>query len=182
MYTLKPYSATSQKNSGDKNEDPMTASTSPKPSSSFIASAQGRSEQSEQSCATITSNVDDRPRIQRSSHESSTYQERTKVICCKMPSELRSRRTLKGAVMKLNELDEEAVIDESSPQTPIARPSLDDELACYEEASLQIRQDGILGTSPMDVPLLSLVVNKRRGKAKGELCVRRTGHLSHKFD
>lgn len=99
-----------------------------------------------------------------------------------MPSELRSRRTLKGAVMKLNELDEEAVIDESSPQTLIARPSLDDELACYEEASLQIRQDGILGTSPMDVPLLSLVVNKRRGKAKGELCVRRTGHLSHKFD
>jgi len=110
--------------------------------------------------------ADNRQRIQRSSHESLLFQERTKVICCKIPSELRSRKTPK--VMKLNELDEKTAFDELSPQTPTAPFSLDDELACYEASSLHIRQgqDSVLSTSPMDVPLLSLVVNKRRGKSK----------------
>lgn len=73
--------------------------------------------------------------------------------------------------MKLNELDEKTVFDELSPQTPIGGPGLDDELACYRASSLKTPQvrDGVLSTSPMDVPLLSLIVNKRRGKSKGEL-------------
>jgi hypothetical protein len=73
--------------------------------------------------------------------------------------------------MKLNELDEKTAFDELSPQTPIGPSNLDDELACYEASSLRMPQtrNGVLSTSPMDVPLLSLIVNKRRGKSKGTL-------------
>lgn len=93
---------------------------------------------------------------------------RAKEMFLKRPSELRSRRTPKGTIIRLSELDqkeaEQGMEDESiSIRTAEESAMTSEELA--GSTAVILNSDSSL--KAIEVPLLSLVINKRRGKSKG---------------
>ncbi|PVF97791.1 hypothetical protein CPB86DRAFT_815235 [Serendipita vermifera] len=93
--------------------------------------------------------------------------ERGREIYYKRPSELRSRGTTpKGTTIKFCEVDEQDTEDVSSDGTSVS----DDGpiLGLSEEAGSgsTVIASGSTSSASLEVPLLSLVVNKRKGKSK----------------
>ncbi|KAG8863880.1 hypothetical protein FRC20_010514 [Serendipita sp. 405] len=92
--------------------------------------------------------------------------ERTKEISCKRPSELRSKRTPKGSVLRLDDLDdrslEEDLVDEVTPSVNSSVPT---ETKGNDGKADNVNVDTNLSR---EVSIESLIVHKRKGKMKGE--------------
>jgi hypothetical protein len=112
--------------------------------------------------------------------------ERAREMFCKRPSELRSRRTPKGTIIRLSDLDQQdsdRMLEEDSSSR---MPKEENAARFDEEMAGGTVQNTTLDSSPkvIEVPLLSLVVNKRKGKSKGG-CAQRLCHthvLKNAFD
>jgi hypothetical protein len=97
--------------------------------------------------------------------------QRAREMFCKRPSELRSRRTPKGTIIRLSELDQEdseQISEDGSnlrkaAEENAAGPGLD-ELAGGTMQNITSDSNKVT-----EVPLLSLVINKRKGKSKSTL-------------
>lgn len=97
--------------------------------------------------------------------------QRAREMFCKRPSELRSRRTPKGTIIRLSELDQQdsdqMLEDESTLRKAVvenaAAPGLDEPAGGTTQ---NIISDS---NKVIEVPLLSLVINKRKGKSKSAL-------------
>ncbi|KAG8838165.1 hypothetical protein FRB91_009437 [Serendipita sp. 411] len=90
--------------------------------------------------------------------------ERTREISCKRPSELRSKRTPKGSVLRLDDLDdrtlEEDLVDEVAPSVDSSVPT---ETKGNDGRADNVNVDTNLSR---EVSIESLIVHKRKGKMK----------------
>lgn len=88
----------------------------------------------------------------------------------KRPSELRSRRTPKGTIIRLSDLDENNVEQSLDEESASTKPAEDGITIGHEPAgSSDSSLDSEAGLKAIEVPLLSLVINKRRGKSKAAM-------------
>ena len=97
--------------------------------------------------------------------------QRAREMFCKRPSKLRSRRTPKGTIIRLSELDQQdsdQMLEDDSTlrkaaEENAAGPGLN-ELAGGTTQNITSDSNKVI-----EVPLLSLVINKRKGKSKSAL-------------
>jgi hypothetical protein len=95
--------------------------------------------------------------------------ERGRDIYYKRPSELRSRGTTpRGTTIKFCESDEQETEDVSSDETSASDDAPVPRLGEVGDKPPTVITNASSSAS-LEVPLLSLVVNKRKGKSKGEV-------------
>jgi hypothetical protein len=90
-------------------------------------------------------------------------------MLCKRPSELRSRRTPKGTIIRLNDDLHQQNSDQTLEEGSSLRKPAEGNVGRFDEWAGSLAQNITSDSSPkaIEVPLLSLVVNKRKGKSKG---------------
>lgn len=142
---------------------PIMAATSsnPRPLSNMTAAATAAA------AHTVRTNSTDSKHPVKSNHPisdralSSNNTERCKEISCKRPSEPRSRAVGRGTIVRLRELQDGELDD----------GEIEDDSISETEGSAVSAPASFMNdprrSGPVEVPLLSLVIKKRKGKAKG---------------